>query len=302
VSVAFGATLSLAAKWEIGLIDVGSLDPARSPLLAGATMIGATLYNAYVREILGKKTSGRVLNVGAGGDSATYRYDLRLRNTEYHTLEPTGAGNPTYVADARDMPSVPSEYYDWVIASAVLEHVDDMHAVVREMTRVLKPDGCVYLLVPFHNDLHFTQSYSDYWRVSPFGFRKLLEPAYAIEEVEYWGDCVIDPVAIAVVARKGAGKSESTSRLFYIDGGLDSTHRYISGDMPFRWTMPIWRLRIDGLEYCMKVMDFRSKFFSDTKQSLTSRVADRLMFHQIGILESTLVITNEESLLVRSTS
>jgi SAM-dependent methyltransferase len=258
-------------------------------------MVGAVLVNGYVREILGKKTYGRILNVGAGSDSALYRYDKRLRNSEYHTLEPTGAGNPTYTADARNMPEVPSESYDWVIANAVLEHVDDMHAVVREITRVLKPDGCVYLSVPFHNDLHFTRSYGDYWRVSPFGFKKLLGPDYAIEEFEYWGECVIDPVAIGVIARKGGAAAEAVSRLMLVEGGLDTIHRYVDGNRPFCCTMPIWRMTIDGLEFCLKVQDFRSGFFSSSGQSLTSRVADRLLFHDTAVLEGTISYTNQRS-------
>jgi SAM-dependent methyltransferase len=281
------------------VIDAAALDPAVSPLLPGIDMLGAVITRAYVRELLGKHTYGRVLNVGAGGNSPRYRYDVRLTNTEYHTLEPSGEGNPTYVADARRMPEVPSGSYDWVLAFAVLEHVDDMHAVVGEITRVLKPGGRVYLSVPFHNELHFTRAYGDYWRVSPFGFHRLLDDDFGFEEVQYWGDCVIDPVTIGVIARKGAQRSAGTSRLYYVEGGLDSIHRYVDGAKPLRWSVPISRLKMDGLEYCLQVQDFRAKIFRETGQALTLRAVDRLLFEQVAIPEATLLVSNEWSRLER---
>lgn len=276
---------------------IEALDPAVSPLLPGQTMLGGALYRAYVREILGKKTHGRVLNVGAGPNSARYRYDLRLRNSEYHTVEISGEGSPTYVADARDMPQVPSEYYDWVLAFALLEHVDDMQAVVKEISRVLKPDGCAYISVPFHNELHFTQAYGDFWRVSPFGFRKLLGEEFGFEEVEFWGDCVIDPVTVAVIARKGCSPSEGVSRLYYVEGGLDSIHRYVDGSQPLDWKLPVYRLMVDGLEYCMRVQESRADTFRETGQSLTSPAADKRIFERFRVHETTIRVTNERSFL-----
>jgi len=275
-------------------------DPARIPLLPQTTAVGRALVNAYVREVLGKKTSGRVLNVGAGDNSKAYHYHERLQNTEYHTLDTSTTSSPTYISDAANMVDVPTETYDWVLAFALLEHVTDMQAVVREMTRVLKPGGSLYMLTPFHNELHFTEGYGDYWRVSPFGYQTLLAPAFGLEEIEYWGDCVVDPVSVGVVARKGGTSSPCVSRLYEVEGGIDSVHRLIRGDLPFRWAMPIWRLKLDGLEYCLQVQKFRSKFFADTGRSITIRAADRLLFNQASVAEGTIVIDNDESRLILS--
>ncbi|HLH72701.1 MAG TPA: class I SAM-dependent methyltransferase [Chloroflexota bacterium] len=276
------------------------LNPARAALLPGTSFLGSVLVNAYVREILGKRTYGRILNIGAGIQSRIYRYDLRLKNTEYHTVETSADSHPTYVCDARNMPEVPSEYYDWVLALAVLEHVNDMQAVVREIARVLKPGGYVYLSVPFHNELHFTRSYGDYWRVSPFGFHELLDANFSFQEVEYWGDCVIDPVSIGVVARKEQPRSVGVSRLYYIEGGLNSAHRLVSGDLPLSWTIPIWGLRIDGLDYCLQVQEYRADVFSRTGRSLTLREADQALFHQVAHALGSIVISNDESNLVEA--
>ncbi len=196
------------------------------------------------------------------------------------------------------MPMVPSESYDWVLAIAVLEHVNDMHAVVREITRVLKPGGKAYISVPFHNELHFTRGYGDYWRVSPFGFHELLDDSFSFEEVEYWGDCVIDPFAVAVLARKSKELCKTTSRLYQVEGGLDTVHRLIDGEAILRLSIPIWRLKEDGIDYCLRVQDYRATVFAQTGNSLTFRDADKQLFRKHAELEGTLVISNEESRLI----
>jgi SAM-dependent methyltransferase len=279
------------------VIETGTLDPAIVPLLPGQTMLGGVVMRSYVKEILGKKTFGKVLNIGAGPNSARYRYDVRLRNTEYHTVEISGEGNPTFVADARHMPEVPSNHYDWVLAFALLEHVDDIHAVIREITRVLKPDGCVYLTVPFHNELHFTRAYGDYWRIGPHGFHKLMDADFGFEEIEFWGECVIDPVTVGVIARKGASESEEVSRLYYLEGGLNSMHRYVDGIQPLELTIPISRLHIDGMEYCLRVHEFRAQHFQQRGISLTLPAADKMLFSGLSTSERTIHITNQQSRL-----
>jgi hypothetical protein len=42
--------------------------------------------------------------------------------------------------------------FDIVICSHVLEHIPDDRAAMREVARVLKPDGTAHVMVPFHGD------------------------------------------------------------------------------------------------------------------------------------------------------
>lgn len=268
-------------------------------LYPGPAVVAQPLFHAYLQEILGKKTFGRVLNVGAGVVSRQYEYSRRIANTEYHSLEISADTSPTYVGDVRNMPHVPTEYYDWVIAIAVLEHLDDMQAAVNEITRVLKPGGFVYISIPLHNEIHFDRTFNDYWRVTPFGMRTLLHDRYNITEYEYWGDSVIDPVSISVIAQKGGAPTPATSYLYFIDGGLETTDRFIDGSAPFRWSLPVYRLKLDGLEYVLQVRDFRSRFFVQTGISLTNQQADRMVFNQAAVLESHIVMENNASELIR---
>jgi SAM-dependent methyltransferase len=61
---------------------------------------------------------------------------------------------------------------DAFLCISVLEHVFDIHAAVREITRTLKPGGKLLLVVPFafphHDDV-------DFWRLSADAYPRLLD-------------------------------------------------------------------------------------------------------------------------------
>lgn len=105
---------------------------------------------------------------------------------------------------------VPDGSLDWVISHEVLEHVDDLAGVVRELKRALKPDGRTYLYVHHFTSLsgghhiawkhpdsapsrkvppwdhlrgqHFTHVPSWLNRVRAHDYRRLLETEFEILE------------------------------------------------------------------------------------------------------------------------
>jgi SAM-dependent methyltransferase len=261
-------------------------------LLPGFAAGGNKYVNGYLQTILGKRTSGRVLNVGAGAASARYRYAEMLANTEYHTVEPSPETNPTFVADAQHMPEIPSESYDWVISLAVLEHVPDIHSAAREIARVVKPGGHIYVTIPLHNEIHFDKGYWDYWRVTPFGMHCLFGDSFAILEMEFWGDSVVDPVAISVLARKGGERVPEISKLFHIPGGYDTVSAYIDGATPFLDLMQVWRLRLPAPEYYGRVSQWRNQYFKQTGGNIPIRYAEDIIRPQLAIHEGTIVLQN----------
>ncbi len=54
----------------------------------------------------------------------------------------------TFQADIQDMYMVEDDSYDIIICSHVLEHVEDDKKALRELRRILKPDGMILFLVP----------------------------------------------------------------------------------------------------------------------------------------------------------
>jgi len=74
------------------------------------------------------------------------------------------------VCDAHDIPFA-DESFDAVISVAVLEHVLDPVRCVAEMTRVIRPDGFVYSVTPFMQQVHMGRY--DFQRFSHLAHRRL---------------------------------------------------------------------------------------------------------------------------------
>lgn len=76
------------------------------------------------------------------------------------------------ICDAHDIP-FEKDVFDCVIIQAVLEHVLDPHRCVREVTRVLKPQGIVYSETPFMQQVHMGRY--DFTRFTHLGHRRLFK-------------------------------------------------------------------------------------------------------------------------------
>lgn len=125
-----------------------------------------------------------VLDIGAGlrvDASRGNRVDPKrawikplLEKVTYKVLDPVDTYKPDIVGDLQAMP-VEDEMYDAIICLAVLEHVPRPWDGVKEMLRVLKPGGFLFLYVPFLTPYHAEQGYySDFWRFTDEGIKTLL--------------------------------------------------------------------------------------------------------------------------------
>lgn len=132
----------------------------------------------------------RVLDIGAGlraDPSRGNRVDPKrawikplLERVRYDVLDPVDTYKPDIVGDLQAMP-VDDAFYDSVICLAVLEHVPRPWDGVKEMLRVLKPGGFLFLYVPFLAPYHAEPGYySDFWRFTDEGIKTLL---YEFDEV-----------------------------------------------------------------------------------------------------------------------
>jgi len=107
----------------------------------------------------------RVLVVGAGDA------DISLQGEAELVFSDVALGPLTsLVCDAHDIPFADNSF-DAVIAVAVLEHVIDPVRCVSEITRVIKPDGFVYSVTPFMQQVHMGRY--DFQRFSHLGHRRL---------------------------------------------------------------------------------------------------------------------------------
>jgi len=81
---------------------------------------------------------------------------------------------PDYRWDGITMPFT-NEEFDTAIATEVLEHCHDPLLVLKEIYRVLKPQGVFFFTVPFLWNLHEVPH--DEYRYTPFALKKIAEDA-----------------------------------------------------------------------------------------------------------------------------
>ncbi len=110
-----------------------------------------------------------------------------IEKVDYKVLDPISDFNPDIVGDIHALP-LDDNSFDAIICIAVLEHVENPIQAFKEMYRVLKPGGYLFLYVPFLYYYHAEKGYyGDYWRFTEDGLRYLGKPFSEIEIVSSGG-------------------------------------------------------------------------------------------------------------------
>ena len=112
------------------------------------------------KDAIPHRGEGKFLDIGCGGGS--YLYRLKQWGWNVYGVEPSGTGaaqaqslglnvHHGQIQDAR----FPDSFFDVVRLHHVLEHLTDPRGTFREIKRVLKADGLVYITVPNTRSLNF---------------------------------------------------------------------------------------------------------------------------------------------------
>lgn len=108
-------------------------------------------------------TKLKVLDFGAG----TQEFRQRHQISDYKALD------PHMPADWKSLSEIPpGEKFDLIIASEVLEHLENPAQVLKELSNLLKPGQKIYLTTPFMAREHGAPA--DYQRWTQSGLEKLL--------------------------------------------------------------------------------------------------------------------------------
>lgn len=99
----------------------------------------------------------------AGADAAGIEVNDVLLGIAQSRLQEEGIAADLRLYDGTTFP-FPDSSFDLVFSTSVLEHVDDAGAVLREVSRVLKPDGRLYLSFP--NRLAPKETHTGIWFLS----------------------------------------------------------------------------------------------------------------------------------------
>jgi ubiquinone/menaquinone biosynthesis C-methylase UbiE len=137
----------------------------------------------YISYLLKKETQAnfKVLDVGCGEGNSEKKFKAYRTNLEWFGLDiaespEVNAREKTksnfYTFDGVQIP-FEDNYFDIIYSNQVFEHVRYPEALLKEIYRVLKPDGyfigSVSYLEPYH-------SFS-FWNYTPYGFKEILAQA-----------------------------------------------------------------------------------------------------------------------------
>ena len=136
--------------------------------------------------------NGRVLEVGCGRLGRRGRFRPPTEGILRWTyLDRDLARSPDVCADATCLP-IRDSAFDAVVCLEVLEYVWRPPLALKEINRLLRPDGTLLLSTPF---FHRVDTPDDYWRFTEPALRRLLHEA-GFEVVQ----CIAEGGALAVAA------------------------------------------------------------------------------------------------------
>lgn len=139
-------------------------------------------------------THQRVADIGALDMNGSMRGLFAGREYVGMDIEP-GKGVDMVLANSEAIP-VADRTFDVVLSANTLEHTRRPWVVVREMARILRPGGLMFLLIPMPNAHRFHAHPIDCWRCYTEGMRGLLDGA-DLEVLELYEAGDHDTVGIA---------------------------------------------------------------------------------------------------------
>ncbi|KPL85984.1 class I SAM-dependent methyltransferase [Herpetosiphon geysericola] len=125
----------------------------------------------------------RMLDAGAG-DAAYQRFfqHVTYESADFCQVDKAYA-TMTYVCDLAAVP-VEDQRYDLILLTQVLEHLPEPQLVLKEMLRLLKPNGTLWLSAPLFYEEHEVPF--DFYRYTQFGFQQQLTQAgFQVEQTQW---------------------------------------------------------------------------------------------------------------------
>ncbi len=126
-----------------------------------------------------------------------------FKKTEIETLDIDPSSGADYIADLCDSNEdrIANESFDMLLLSEVLEHTLRPFDAIKEVHRLLKKGGHLFLTVPFNFRIH--GPLPDCWRFTEHGLRAILKDFDIIELTPLEDESrFLMPIAYTVIAQK----------------------------------------------------------------------------------------------------
>ncbi len=153
------------------------------------------------------KSKGKVLDVAPQDHEGVLPYVVDGVTVETLDIDPESGA--THIGDLCQLDGVlPSQSYDYIVCTEVLEHTLQPFAAVQEMYRLLRPEGMLFLTTPFNFRIH--GPLPDCWRFTEHGLRALLKDFTLLElrGIET-PERALMPIHHSVIAKKDEGETDS---------------------------------------------------------------------------------------------
>lgn len=173
----------------VGTVDFGTLKRLTpiSPIF-GIDRDLISIERYYIEDFLGTHRAdvqGRVLEMGDPGYTVKFGDNRVTKSDVLNYVE----GNPkaTIVADLTNAPHIPDNTFDCIIITQTLQMIYDIHAVIAELHRILKPGGVV--LATSHGITKVARregvdDWGEYWNFTTQGSKRLFGDVFGRENIE----------------------------------------------------------------------------------------------------------------------
>lgn len=145
----------------------------------------------HYKNLLPEMKGWDILEIGIDGDekpSGNYKYFGK--GNQWKTMDNLERLEPDILADISYCPTIPSEQFNLIICSQVIEHLWDFTGAINGIYRLLKKGGYAIIDCPFEFPYHGLPDYDDYWRISYTALKKLmLNTGFGISECKQL-DCL----------------------------------------------------------------------------------------------------------------
>ena len=137
---------------------------------------GTPIDRYYIESFLASRSDrvrGHVLEIGDDSYSRTFGAGKVTQQDVLHVV--AGFPGATMIADISDAPHIPSDFFDCIIFTQVLQYIFDAPAAIATLFRILKPGGAVLATVPGISRILRDQAdkESDCWRFTEFSIKRL---------------------------------------------------------------------------------------------------------------------------------